>query len=1433
MASGVADGALIVDTKIDNSGSKRGAAEFKRQVDGMNKAVDQAGKSMASSLNGYLRSVGKTKGAAKQLEKEIASIESQIQQLQQRQREWDAMGFKTTSAAFEELDQQIFSLQDKLDGLIAKRKELENQPSGGGMAQQVRETTQNVSEAEGKFGSFEAMVGRSVTGVVRMAGAWAKAGATIARIAGGGALSFLRKLAAGAKNAAVQLAKLTGRAIVGGFKTLGGYLKSAGRWMLGLGKSGRQTNGGFKQGFMTFLRYGLGIRGLFALFRRLRSAIAEGLGELYKQNPAVKSSIDGLKAALNGLKASLATAFAPIVSAVAPALTKLINMLTAAINTIGAFIAALTGQRTYQRAVSGLNATGSAAGGAASEVKELNRQLAGFDELNILNDKNSGSGGGGGGGGAGGGFTYETAEIASGITDFVGKLKEMWAEADYDGIGRTIAGSINKAFEKARQLISWENLGAKITEAVNAITGIFNGLVDGIDWDLIGRTFGTGINTIIKTANQLLTKIDWENLGKKLAEGLNGLVSEVNWDEFGQLLANKLNAAFDTLKGAVTTFNWGDFGKKFNAAVSNLVATVNWDTLGKTLAALLNGALDFLQNALGDFAWAREAVRKFVGAVNNLVATVGWDTLGKTLAALLNGAFDILRDAITTFDWGNFGRKFNTAVSNLVSKVNWDTIGKTLAALMNGALDFLQNALGDFTWARTAVRGFVGAVNNLVATVNWESLGKTLAKLLNGAFDTFKDAVTTFAWGDIGKKFNTAVSNLVAKVNWDTLGKTLAALLNGALEFLTNAIGDFSWGRQAIRKFVGAVNNLVATVDWNSLGVQLAALLDIPFKALKTALSTFDFGDAGTQFAKAVNGFFSNKELFEDAGDTFNKTLNGVLDFGIKFFENFNPHQFAASVKLALGRVDWKSIARKMFDLLKKAFWSLGLTLTDLFSPTPGIGRKVVDQLSPIQEDDVLINSTTGEVLMVAKPGPGLKEKGGKWELDKSVDALITLVRSGWTEVTKWLGLAGVVSANIGLVKNNWTTIEKFVGTAVTVATSLKKNGWTDIAKFVGDAVTVATSLKKNGWTTIAGYVGTAVDVETSLKKNGWTTIAGYVGTAVTVLTSLSKSGWSTISDFVGTAVTAAVSLSKSGWSSIAGYVGTAVDVLTSLSKDGWSTISDYVGTSVTVGVKLKKIDWESAKKWIAGNKDGKVTLTVDLKEGKKVGSTLKSVGKIKKKAGGGIVTAGGVDRGFASGGIIRGGIARYLAGAPHYASGTTRAHGTVFVAGEAGPEIMGHLNGRTEILNRSQIAQAIYGAVVSGMGAAVNALGVYLANHITSCTNAITSTIGSVWSAGGLSGLPSIQYHSPVMATGSVLPYDVAAQIAKSGEDICNTLDANNEDLIQTIISVIGAQTTAIVTALRSNGQTRTTEGINVQQFLNEINRQTLMFGASPLKGV
>ena len=73
-----------------------------------------------------------------------------------------------------------------------------------------------------------------------------------------------------------------------------------------------------------------------------------------------------------------------------------------------------------------------------------------------------------------------------------------------------------------------------------------------------------------------------------------------------------------------------------------------------------------------------------------------------------------------------------------------------------------------------------------------------------------------------------------------------------------------------------------------------------------------------------------------------------------------------------------------------------------------------------------------------------------------------------------------------------------------------------------------------------------------------------------------------------------------------------------------------------------------------------------------------------------------GPDRiyGYATGGSYYGGSWHEI---PQAASGG-KFHGTLFWAGEQGAEVVGHAGGRTEVLNRSQLASTMYVAVSNAM---------------------------------------------------------------------------------------------------------------------------------------
>lgn len=72
---------------------------------------------------------------------------------------------------------------------------------------------------------------------------------------------------------------------------------------------------------------------------------------------------------------------------------------------------------------------------------------------------------------------------------------------------------------------------------------------------------------------------------------------------------------------------------------------------------------------------------------------------------------------------------------------------------------------------------------------------------------------------------------------------------------------------------------------------------------------------------------------------------------------------------------------------------------------------------------------------------------------------------------------------------------------------------------------------------------------------------------------------------------------------------------------------------------------------------------------------------------------------------------------------GNIPSHGSMFVAGENGAEMVGHLNGQTEVLNQSQIKLAMRSAVISGMAQFAPVLSAINSN-LVACTNAVINSV-------------------------------------------------------------------------------------------------------------
>ena len=333
------------------------------------------------------------------------------------------------------------------------------------------------------------------------------------------------------------------------------------------------------------------------------------------------------------------------------------------------------------------------------------------------------------------------------------------------------------------------------------------------------------------------------------------------------------------------------------------------------------------------------------------------------------------------------------------------------------------------------------------------------------------------------------------------------------------------------------------------------------------------------------------------------------------------------------------------------------------------------------------------------------KGEDGKNGFDNNVEISVSLAKKGWTTVKDWLGDIPQVQQAIALAKDKWSSVKEWIGDMPPLSqpVQLAKYLWSSVKSWIGNIPVLSQGIQlvKRLWTTVKNWVGDipTLDQRIQLVKHLWTTVKNWIGNIPTLdqRIQLIKHLWTTVKAWIGDipVLNQAIKLIKQGWSTVAGWIGNipAVSQAISLAKSGWDTVSSWVskslGSAVSIGVSLVKSGWSSIKEFFG-------------------------------------LSSGGYDTGhgfklFANGGYVNGGRSGYW-GIPAYGNGGI-THGSLFVAGEAGTEMVGRIGGQTEVLNQSQIKLAMRSAVISGMSAFTPILSAINSNIVT-CSNAVINSV-------------------------------------------------------------------------------------------------------------
>lgn len=663
----------------------------------------------------------------------------------------------------------------------------------------------------------------------------------------------------------------------------------------GINDSLKAIRKNISKGFRNIIRYGLGVRSVFALINKLRRALVAGFGDLSQVSEPFNQAMSSIINALASLKSSFAAAFAPIIQTVAPALVTFINLIGAAVDRIGMLIAALTGQQTYIKAIpvqvdyakslgdtsDNANKASKSLGKTNKQAKELKRTIAGFDDVEILHDNTdddsssggSGGSGGGGGGVTGGGLQQALVPISKSVQDFAKKLKEAWEKADFTEIG----GLIGQKLKDALESIPWDKVNNVLQKVAKSVATGLNGFLEtpGL-FTTIGETIGKGINAAVGMAEAYVTNFHYDSLGKAIHDLILGVVNTIEWSHIYNTISTYATGIATTLNNILDDPKiWNRIGF----------------TISKALNAIIIGLYDFITTAHFD-VWATNLAYALNQAI---LHHFSWVKLANTLIVLINKAFLAWKNFIENAKFDEWARIIGKNVADVITGIDWETGVYDVTETVNKLLQALTAFAEEIHWKEIGQIA-MNAVVQFLDEFSWSDAGKALNTLANGLLDAIQGAVEEIPWEDVPEIITTAISEFLEGFGWEELLDKTIGIFKTIIEDIKNALKGNGLDEDS---------PLVSLLQ--ELQNKLERLIEIDFTSIANG-----FKRIVKALSPAVKGFAEGLLI----------VLNTIIEAGVSFFESLGPALDA--IATALERLD-PDILEKVGGALEKIGIALGM----------------------------------------------------------------------------------------------------------------------------------------------------------------------------------------------------------------------------------------------------------------------------------------------------------------------------------------------------------------------------------------------------------------------------------------------------------------------------------------------------------------------------
>ncbi len=849
---------------------------------------------------------------------------------------------------------------------------------------------------------------------------------------------------------------------------------------------------------------------------------------------------------------------------------------------------------------------------------------------------------------------YQNTEKWNKLNREIGKCRVSLAQyhEQEQRVGRgNTTGRISKTFSSLYARLQ------KVTPAIKKVSGAFAALI---------QKFRNGIPVINRAKNSMGGFGGLGGMFKTL-----GMTARFMFASF--LIQGVLGQAKAGMQNLAKYSNI--YGTQFNSSVSMMYSALKQlqNALATAFAPIINVVAPYITTFIKYLTAGANALAQFFSALTGsktwTKATYNTQNYADSLDNAA-GSAKKLRNELYGFDeitrqsddeggsGGSGGGGGGVSPGNMFTE---ETVNNQFADFANMVKDAWKKA--DFT----EIGEIVGnKLNDALSNIPWKKIKKTTKK--------------------IAKSVATFLNGFIKATDWNLVGGTIAEGINTAVLGVHTFLTTFDWTGLG-GAIANTMNGFIHTEDFALIGETVAAGVGAAVDTWHEFVTTFHFEKLGEQIGTSIRSFF------ESMGKVRKSGLNGWQELGDSFSTTITG--IAESVTQALDTVPWEEVGQSIADFITGIDW--GKVTWDFGKMTLSLGKGILKSMAGLGKGltGSIIEYFTGEKMsdeqLDALPGIGFDVINALPKIGIDTVPRIPGIGMGTLEKLPKIGINSLFDILGGKNEEKFSISAKDISAAKSAISKFKKTlekQWGKLNLPVG-----------NKFETLSSHVAGWFDKV----KNWWGERKLSISNKFETLASTVE-GW--------------FKKTKSWWGNRKLSISNKFETLASHVSGWFDKVKSWWGNrTLPVNNNLETNNgtvagWaNSIATWWNGNKPNLGT-DASISNAGALFSTVENVWNSTRRNLDVTVNAslGAVTGGLAAllslraeGGVFANGRWQPVTA---YANGGIPNTGQLFVAREAGPELVGTIGGNTAVMNNKQIvssvAAGVSGAVYSAVLAAM-----------------------------------------------------------------------------------------------------------------------------------